>query len=98
MRSKIAVKGHPLHPLLVTLPVGMFVLALVADIVYIRDFTKAEAMDDEQLKHLAIIAYACYGSFDLAAHCLFRLAERKAVVPEAVERFMNSVRTGAGAV
>lgn len=36
MRSKIAVKGHPLHPLLVTLPVGMFVLALVADIVYIR--------------------------------------------------------------
>jgi len=71
---------------------------LFADIVYIRDFTKAEAMDDEQLKHLAIIAYACYGSFDLAAHCLFRLAERKAVVPEAVERFMNSVRTGAGAV
>ena len=55
-------------------------------------------MDDEQLKHLAIIAYACYGSFDLAAHCLFRLAERKAVVPEALERFMNSVRTGAGAV
>jgi uncharacterized membrane protein len=36
MRSKIAVKGHPLHPLLVTLPIGMFVLALVADIVYIR--------------------------------------------------------------
>ena len=71
---------------------------LFADIVYVRDFTKAEAMDDEQLKHLAIIAYTCYGSFDLAAHCLFRLAERKAVVPEAVERFMNSVRVGAGAV
>jgi FkbM family methyltransferase len=70
---------------------------LFADVVYVRDFTKAEAMDDEQLKHLAIIAYTCYGSFDLAAHCLFRLAERKAVVPEAVELFMNSVRTGAGA-
>src|SRR5678816_4659510 len=36
MRSKVAIKGHPLHPLLVTIPVGMFVLALVADIVYIR--------------------------------------------------------------
>jgi FkbM family methyltransferase len=70
---------------------------IFADLVYVRDFTKAEAMDDEQLKHLAIIACTCYGSLDLAAHCLARLAERKAVVPEAVELFMSSVRTGAGA-
>ena len=35
-------------------------------------------------------------SLPLHAHCLFRLAERKAVVPDAVELFMNSVRaTGA---
>ena len=71
---------------------------IFADVVYIRDFTKAEAMDDEQLKHLAIIACTCYGSFDLAAHCLFRLADRKAVAPDAVELFMNSVRAAAGAV
>jgi len=70
---------------------------IFADIVYVRDFTKAEAMDDEQLKHLAIIAYACYGSFDLAAHCLLRLAERKAVVPDAVQVLMQNVRTVAGA-
>jgi uncharacterized membrane protein len=36
MRSKVAIKGHPLHPLLVTLPVGLFVWTFVADIVYIR--------------------------------------------------------------
>jgi FkbM family methyltransferase len=70
---------------------------IFADVVYIRDFTRAEAMDDEQLKHLAIIAYACYGSFDLAAHCLFRLAERNAVVPDAMELFLNSVRAAAAA-
>src|SRR4051812_23724197 len=64
---------------------------IFGDVVYIRDFTKAETMDDEQLKHLAIIAYSCYRSFDLAAHCLFRLAERNAVAPDAVALFMNSV-------
>jgi hypothetical protein len=66
-----------------------------ADVVYVRDFTKAEAMDDEQLKHLAAIALTCYGSFDLAAHCLFRLAERRAVGRNAVELFMNSVSAAA---
>jgi uncharacterized membrane protein len=35
MRSKISIAGHPLHPTLVALPIGLFVWALVADIVYI---------------------------------------------------------------
>jgi FkbM family methyltransferase len=70
---------------------------IFADVVYIRDFTRAEAMDDEQLKHLALIAFTCYGSFDLAAHCLFRLAERKTVVPDAMELFLNSVRAAGAA-
>jgi len=71
---------------------------IFADVVYIRDFTKAEAMDDEQLKHLALIAHHCYGSFDLVVHCLYRLAERKAVVPNAVDLFMNSVKAATLAV
>jgi uncharacterized membrane protein len=36
MRSKLSIKGHPLHPLLVTLPVGLFVWTLVADLVFWR--------------------------------------------------------------
>ena len=71
---------------------------IFADVVYIRDFTKAELMDDEELKHLALIAHHCYGSFDLVVHCLYRLAERNAVVPNAVERFMNSVKAATPAV
>ena len=35
MRSKFAIMGHPLHPMLVTLPIGLFLWAFVADIVYI---------------------------------------------------------------
>ena len=35
MRSKVAVLGHPLHPMLVPLPIGLLVGAVVADIAYI---------------------------------------------------------------
>ena len=35
MRSKFSILGHPLHPLLVALPVGLFAWTLVGDIVYL---------------------------------------------------------------
>lgn len=35
MPSRFSVFGHPLHPLMVTLPIGLFVWAFVADIVYV---------------------------------------------------------------
>lgn len=70
---------------------------IFADIIYIRDFTKHEAMDDEQLKQLAIIGYHCYGSFDLTIHCLYRLVERKVVVPNAVDLFIDSMKAAAPA-
>lgn len=35
MRSRFAIQGHPLHPLLVTLPIGLFVWALAADIIFL---------------------------------------------------------------
>jgi uncharacterized membrane protein len=40
MQSRFSVRGHPLHPLLVTVPIGLFAWAFVADIVYV-------ASDDE---------------------------------------------------
>jgi len=52
---------------------------LEADIVYVRDFTKPDLMQSEQLKHLAIIAHYCYGSFDLAINCIHRLIARKQI-------------------
>lgn len=35
MRSKFSIYGHPLHPLLVALPIGLFVWTFAADIIYI---------------------------------------------------------------
>jgi len=34
MTTRITIAGHPLHPMLVTLPIGLWVFSLVSDIVY----------------------------------------------------------------
>jgi FkbM family methyltransferase len=65
---------------------------LEADVVYVRDFTKPQLMTDEQLKHLALIAHHCFGSFDLTVNCLHRLQERAAVSTDAVARYMRAGR------
>lgn len=49
---------------------------LEADAVYVRDFMHPYKMDDEQLRHLALIAHHCYGSIDLALRCVILLEER----------------------
>lgn len=60
---------------------------LEADVVYVRDFTRPDAMGDEQLKHLALVAHHCYGSIDLVMRCLMLLARRGAVPPDAGQRY-----------
>ena len=32
MASKASIAGHPIHPMLVPIPIGLFVFALVADL------------------------------------------------------------------
>jgi FkbM family methyltransferase len=59
-----------------------------ADVVYVRNFIHAEAMDVEQLKHLALIAHHCYGSPDLALNCVHHLASRGAIPADATHRYL----------
>jgi uncharacterized membrane protein len=35
MKSKAAIAGHPIHPMLVAVPIGLMIWALIADIVYL---------------------------------------------------------------
>jgi uncharacterized membrane protein len=35
MTTRITLAGHPIHPMLVTLPIGLWVFSLVSDIVYV---------------------------------------------------------------
>ena len=60
-----------------------------ADIVYVRDFTHPDVMTDEQLKHLALIAHHCYGTFDLAFRCVVLLEERHVVETGSSPRYLS---------
>lgn len=62
---------------------------LEADIVYVRDFTRPDAMTDEQLKHLALVAHHCYGSYDLALRCVLLLEQRGSLEPGAQQRYLS---------
>lgn len=68
---------------------------LEADIVYVRDFTQPEKMDPEQLKHLAMIAHHCYGSYDLAANCIHNLVVKGVMPAGAVEQYLALIATPA---
>lgn len=54
---------------------------LEADVVYVKDFINAQELDDEQLKHLALITHYCYSSHDLVTRCLSILSSRS-VIPQ----------------
>ncbi len=79
----------PLH--VVNEPFASMNQIVEADFVYVRDFTRSSEMTDEQLKHLALVAHHCYGSFDLAARCLRDLVLRTAIAANAVEVYLSRV-------
>ena len=62
---------------------------LEADLVYVRDFVRPEAMDGEQWKHLALTAYHCYGSLDLTLHAVTSAARIGAVPPDASAQYLK---------
>lgn len=88
--SPVVVGGNPMTPLN---------QLLEADIVYIRDIRMIEAYSqfDEDLKHLAVIAHYCYGSYDLGGRCIKTLADRGAVPKGTLEAYLNSATVTAGA-
>ena len=89
-----AVKLWPISPLVVNndprRPVNQL---LEADIVYMRDISRPEAITDEQLKHLALIAHHCYGSFDLALRCVKLLEGRQALKTGTQQQYLQILTT-----
>lgn len=80
--APFAVEGNPRQP------VNQL---LEADIVYVRDFSRPDALSDEQLKHLALIAHHCYGSVDLALRCVMLLEGRGSLETGAQQRYSEIV-------
>ena len=64
---------------------------LEADIVYVKNFFSQDALDNEQLKHLALIAHHCYGSFDLALRCIVHLETRGCLPVGSQQKYLASL-------
>jgi hypothetical protein len=60
------------------------------DIVYVRDFTRIGDIPTDRLRHLALIAYHCFRSFDLVAKCLDGLIARSEAAPDSVDRYIEN--------
>lgn len=91
-----AVKNWPIAPCIVDGdPYKPLHQLLEADVVYVRDFSRPDAMSDEQLKHLALVAHHCYGSIDLVMRCLMLLTRRGSLAQGAGQRYAQLL-AGAG--
>jgi FkbM family methyltransferase len=89
--ATVAVKRWPIAPYAAPADPGMPSNQLLeADIVYVRDFSRPERMDDGQLQHLALIAHHCYRSYDLALRCVAQLEERGAVSKGATQHYLQA--------
>lgn len=88
-----AINKRMIAPMLGPDPAAAINQLVEADVVYVRNFIEAEAMESEQLKHLALIAHHCYGSFDLALNCIHHLAARGAIPPDGKNRYVALLQT-----
>ncbi len=73
-------------------PTRPFNQLLEADLVYVRDFTKPDDISSDQLKHLAMISHACYGSADLAGRCIALLEKRKILPEDSIGEYIEILK------
>ena len=58
-----------------------------ADALYVRDLTRLDLLDDEQLRHLAMVAHQVYDQRGVALRGIRELVRRGALDPSAEERY-----------
>jgi hypothetical protein len=68
---------------------------LEADIVCVRDFTRPDAMSNEQLGQLAMIAHHCYRSHHLVLNCIHHLESRRAIASGSVHIYARTLHSSA---
>ncbi len=79
-------------PVASALPSRRFKSQLVdGDAIFVRNLLAMNDMEDEQLKHLAILSDAVFASFDLASACLSILLDRDVVKKANVDAYINLI-------
>lgn len=59
--------------------------------VYMRDIVKPSMEYTEQLRHLALVAQVCYGSFDLTLRCMLLLAALGALPRSSPQEYLHRI-------
>lgn len=62
-----------------------------ADAIYIRDIARPDALTDQQIAHLALLADSVFGSFDLVLRCLDLLTERGEYSAELIDTYIDKL-------
>lgn len=87
-----AIKRWPVSPCMLNgSPFHALNQLLEADLVYMRDLRYPERFTDDMLKHMAMVAYHCYNSFDVSMRCIELLQSRGRLAPNAVANFTKAI-------
>ena len=62
-----------------------------ADVVYVKDFRNPDRLSDHHLRQMALIADACYNSYDLALYCISQLQRRNSVASDASDAYLAMI-------
>ena len=88
----IGTKIWPLAPMVVGNQPNRGIRQLLeTDMIYVRDFSRADNMNVEQWKHLALVAHHCYGSYDLVLKAIVTLIALGALPEDAGRRYLASL-------
>lgn len=87
-----AIKRWPVSPCMLNgSPFHALNQLLEADLVYMRDLRFPERFTDDMLKHLAMVSYHCYNSFDISMRCIELLQLRGRLAHNAVANFTKAI-------
>jgi len=88
----VHIKNWPVAPVNIVNTDGNNVHQLLeADVVYVKDFIEPVSMNNEQLKHLALLMHYCYASVDLVGRCISLLQQRSAVPADTLQRYVDQL-------
>ncbi|WP_297539198.1 FkbM family methyltransferase [Roseovarius sp.] len=64
---------------------------LDGDILYLRDLSRPDTLDNDALRKIALLCDTCYGFTDVTLRCLELLVDRGEIKPRVAERFIDSL-------
>lgn len=90
----MAIKKMPITPILINNDPWRGINQLLeGDLVYVKDFSKMGALENNLLKKLAFLSFSICGSYDLTAHIVKELVVRGALENDTLQRLLPIINS-----